>query len=268
MHYFWPTSPLTQPGHAAAPPNALFPTRRLAAAGVGQRTRRTRTTCAGRRCWLFGADRTELVPTANVACGLTAAQLWNPVTNPTGERCGITDFMRAVFGVTVTPDAPNGKGRVAIDNVGVQYGLSALQRGEITPEQFADLNAKVGGMDIDGNFVAQRTAADPEALRIALRDRAASTAGPARRRSRRSTTAPAAQSDDTGFHPAVHSFSYRARLDRSNGDHDNQVIWLSRTGGVVPDQFDADARAGCDTGRQARGRARRLLHGRRRARPT
>ena len=41
--------------------------------------------------------------------------------------------------------------------------------------------------------------------------------------------------DDTGFHPAFHSFSYRARLDRSNGNHDNQVIWLSRTGGVVPE---------------------------------
>ena len=75
--------------------------------------------------------------------------------------------MRAIFGVTVTPDAPNGKGRLAVDNVGVQYGLRALQSGQITPEQFVDLNAKVGGMDIDGNFVAERTAADPDALRIA-----------------------------------------------------------------------------------------------------
>ena len=36
--------------------------RRRAAAGVGAATPRTRTTCAGRRCSLFGADRTELLP--------------------------------------------------------------------------------------------------------------------------------------------------------------------------------------------------------------
>ena len=166
MHYFWPTSPLTLPGHAAAPPNALFPTPASRQPVWGSNPTNPDNLC-GQKVLLFGADRTELVPTANVACGLTAAQLWHPATNPTGERCGIADFMRAVFGVTVTPDAPNGKGRLAVDNVGVQYGLLALQRGEITPEQFADLNAKVGGIDIDGNFIAQRTVADPAALRIA-----------------------------------------------------------------------------------------------------
>ena len=39
-----------------------------------------------------------------------------------------------------------------------------------------------------------------------------------------------AQMDDTGFHPAMESFAYRARLDRTNGQHDTQVLWLSRTG--------------------------------------
>jgi hypothetical protein len=46
------------------------------------------------------------------------------------------------------------------------------------------------------------------------------------------------QMDDTGFHPAFETFAYRARLDRSNGHHDNQIVWLSRPGGVVPSQFD------------------------------
>jgi Tannase-like family of unknown function (DUF6351) len=46
------------------------------------------------------------------------------------------------------------------------------------------------------------------------------------------------QGDDTGFHPAFESRSYRARLDDANGHHDNQIIWLSRPGGVVPSQFD------------------------------
>ena len=178
------------------------------------------------------------MPTANVACGLTAAQLWNPVTNPTGERCGIADFMRAVFGVTVTPDAPNGKGRLAIDNVGVQYGLAALQRGEITPEQFVDLNAKVGGIDIDGNFVAAADRGRPGGAADRLRDR------PRQQRHRRRAAIPeidnrtGGQRDDTGFHPAVPLVLLPRAAGPANGDHDNQVIWLSRTGGVVPNQFD------------------------------
>jgi hypothetical protein len=252
MHYFWPTSPLTQPGHAAAPPNALFPTAAARLPVWGSHPSNPDNLC-GQKVLAFGADRTELVPTANVACGLRPEQVWNPVTNPAGERCGIADFMRAVFGVTVTPDAPNGKGRLAVDNIGVQYGLTALGRGEITPEQFVDLNAKVGGIDVDGNFVAHRTAADPEALRIVYESgRVNSATGAASVPEIDNRTGN--QMEDTGFHPAVPSFSYRARLDRSNGHHDNHVIWLSRTGGVVPSQFDL-MRRWLDTGVKPTGDA-------------
>ena len=44
-----------------------------------------------------------------------------------------------------------------------------------------------------------------------------------------------AQMDDTGFHPAFESFAYRARLDRSNGQHDNQIVWLVAAGRRRPD---------------------------------
>jgi hypothetical protein len=237
MHYFWPTSPLTNPGHASAPANPLFPTAAARQPVWGSNPTNPDNLC-GQKVLLFGADRTELVPDANVACGLQPAQVWNPATNPTGERCAIADFMRAIFGVTVTSDAPNGKGRRAVDNVGVQYGLRALQAGQITPEQFVDLNAKAGGIDIDGRFVAERTTADPDALRILYQSgRLNSGSGAAEIPEIDNRTG--GQMDDTGFHPAFHSFTYRARLDRSNGNHDNQVIWLSRTGGVVPNQFDA-----------------------------
>ena len=37
-----------------------------------------------------------------------------------------------------------GFARTPWDNVGVQYGLSALKSGAITPAQFLDLNANVG----------------------------------------------------------------------------------------------------------------------------
>jgi hypothetical protein len=41
-------------------------------------------------------------------------------------------------------DPETGFARVAWDNVGVQYGLRALSDGRITPEQFLDVNARVG----------------------------------------------------------------------------------------------------------------------------
>ena len=46
----------------------------------------------------------------------------------------------------------------------MQYGLTALQQGLITPAQFADLNAKIGGGDINAKPTPTRTAADEPAL--------------------------------------------------------------------------------------------------------
>ena len=89
-------------------------------------TPRTRTTSAGRRSSCSAPTGPSSCPHPDVACGLPDRADLEPATNPTGERCGIFDFMRSVFGVRITPDAPNGKGRSATDNVGVQYGLNAL----------------------------------------------------------------------------------------------------------------------------------------------
>src|SRR4029453_18325808 len=102
-------------------------------------------------------------------------------------------------------------------------------------EQFRDLNSKVGGIDIDGNFTAERKAADPAALEILYSTgRMNSGSGAADIPAIDNRTG--AQMVDTGFHPASESFAYRERLDKANGNHDNQIIWLSRTGGVVPNQ--------------------------------
>jgi hypothetical protein len=236
MHYFWPTSPLTLPAHAAAPPNPLFPTPASRLPVWGTHPANPDNLC-GQKVLLFGADRTELLPGSGVGCGLPLELVWNPVTNPTGERCGITDYMRSVFGVTVAADAPNGKGLTVTDNVGVQYGYRALQAGEITPVQFVDLNVRIGGIDIDGNFTSKRKKADPHGLSILYRTgRVNSGTGAADLPEIDNRTG--FQGDDTGFHPAFESWAYRARLDAANGDHDNHVIWLSRPGGVVPSQFD------------------------------
>jgi putative CocE/NonD family hydrolase len=50
------------------------------------------------------------------------------------------DDAREAYGT----DPETGFARVPWDNVGVQYGLRALQRGDITAEQFLDVNARVG----------------------------------------------------------------------------------------------------------------------------
>ena len=233
--YFWPTSPLLNPGHATSPPNALFPTAASRLPVWGSNPTNPDNLC-GQKILAFGADRTELLPASGVACGLAAALIWSP-TNPTGERCGTFDFLRSVFGVVVTPDAPNGKGRSATDNVGIQYGLKALLAGQITPEQFVDLNSKIGGIDIDGNFTPERKAADPTALEI-LYSTGRMNSGSGAADVPEIDNRTGGQMDDTGFHPAFETFSYRARLDRSNGHHANQIVWLSRPGGVVPSQFD------------------------------
>jgi hypothetical protein len=235
FHYFWPTSPLLNPGHAASPPNPLFPTAEARLPVWGSNPANPDNLC-GQKILAFGADRTELLPASGVACGLPPELIWSP-SNPTGERCGTFDWLRSVFGVVVTPDAPNGKGRSATDNVGVQYGLRALLTGAITPEQFVDLNTKIGGIDIDGSFTPQRKAADPAALEI-LYSTGRMNSGTGAADIPEIDNRTGFQMDDTGFHPAFETFSYRARLDRSNGHHANQIVWLSRPGGVVPSQFD------------------------------
>jgi hypothetical protein len=233
MHYFWPNAALN--GSPLGAPNPLFATSAARLPVWGSNPANGDNLC-GQKVQSFGADRTELVPSSGLFCGLAAAEVWSP-SNPTGERCGSFDFMRAIFGVTVTPDAPKGKGRSATDNVGVQYGLNALQAGQITAEQFVDLNSKVGGIDIDGNFTPERKAADPAALAILYSSgRVNDGSGVADLPEIDNRTG--AQMDDTGFHPAMESFAYRARLDRTNGQHDTSVLWLSRTGGTVPNQFN------------------------------
>ena len=51
----------------------------------------------------------------------------------------------------------------------MQYGLEALKGGRITPEQFVDLNEKIGGLDVNADPVAARTAGDPGSIDHAYR---------------------------------------------------------------------------------------------------
>ena len=77
-------------------------------------------------------------------------------TNPTGVRCDVYDHMVNIFG----RDPVTGYARRPLDNVGVQYGLAALNSGAISKQQFLDLNQNIGGYDNNGNFIAGRAVGD------------------------------------------------------------------------------------------------------------
>ncbi len=167
------------------------------------------------------------VPTS--ACyGTTAQNRYDATNNPTGVRCTITDAAINVLGprppeVWTAAETAAGHGFAAlpVDNVGVQYGLGALQQGLITPEQFLDLNAKIGGLDVDTNPTAERTAATDAALTNAYRSGLIDEAN---------NLDQVAIIDCRGpnpglFHDAYRAFAIRARLDREHGTHANQLIW-------------------------------------------
>jgi hypothetical protein len=143
------------------------------------------------------------------------------VRNQDGVRCTWHDNLLNVFGT----DPRTGFARRSLDNVGVQYGLKAFNAGQIDAEQFLDVNARVGGYDIDGNIVGARSLADREALRIAYETgRVDSGAGGL-------ATVPIVHfrpyRDDIGdVHDSIRSHSFRARLIATNGHADNHVNFV------------------------------------------
>jgi hypothetical protein len=90
-----------------------------------------------------------------------ASKVYDPVKNPKGARCTMQEMRANIYG----RDPKTGFARKPQDNVGLQYGLAALNDGAISVDEFLELNEKIGGNDIDGNFIAQRAVGDPIALR-------------------------------------------------------------------------------------------------------
>lgn len=149
-------------------------------------------------------------------CGVPAGKAYDPQSNPTGVRCDLTDYMVNELGRR----PQDGFANRPADNVGVQYGLAALLQGAITPAQFADLNAKIGGRDIDYNPTTTRTTADPPALPVAYRGGLVNEGN-----NMHLPIIDLRGHDDIEIHHDYRSYVMRARLDRSNGTHANQVIW-------------------------------------------
>jgi hypothetical protein len=112
-----------------------------------------------------------------------------------------------------------------INNVGVQYGLGALEDGLLTPEQFVSLNEDGGGLDIDINPTEERTTGDRRAIRNSYRSGAINSTNHMDKVAIIDLRGP----DPAIAHDAYRTWEVRARLDREHGTHANQVIWFGPT---------------------------------------
>jgi hypothetical protein len=158
-------------------------------------------------------------PATGTDCNIPAAQKFNAATNPKGVRCTLQDYE-----VNQVGRRPDGAANSRTDTVGVQYGLKALKAGTITPAQFVEMNAAIGGHDIDFNRTAARTSADRAGLKAlyatGLNNGVNNLAETAIIETRVLAT---------DFHQVFHTYVVRARVDRAQGHHDNYIRWRSMT---------------------------------------
>jgi hypothetical protein len=159
------------------------------------------------------------------------------------------DDLKNIYGL----DA-NGQARVPWDNVGVQYGLQALNEGAITAQEFLDLNSRIGGwkhpsemvqegfpflgeltpenfdpwsrrnMNLsDGDEPAPRTQGDAQAI-AALYTSGMVFDG--------QLNIPLIDwrhylEEELDMHNSHQSFSARQRIENRMGHADNQLIWFT-----------------------------------------
>lgn len=163
----------------------------------------------------------HLVASSGCDGAVPAEVVYDPETNPDGVRCTLQDALVNLMGV----DPETGFANRPLDNVGVQYGLRALEDGQITPEMFVSLNEDVGGFDIDGTIVDERMAMDPALARKmyeigAVAGRGALAEAPSIFISTYVDLVPV-----LGFHDAVRAYMLRERLQDTVGTDRSQAIW-------------------------------------------
>jgi hypothetical protein len=173
--------------------------------------------------------RTDPLPASPLLGGYNPA-VWNaavpagsrydPVTNPTGARPTVFDAARNVYGI----DPATGFALRPFDNIGVQYGLAALNAGTITPAQFLDLNEKIGGYDFDGNYTPGRTTGDAGAIKRAYQA-GLQLGGGGGLAAIPVFDYTGIYDDDQFYHYQWFHFAVRERMAKANGNADNHVMW-------------------------------------------
>jgi hypothetical protein len=150
-------------------------------------------------------------------------RMYNPDTNKRGVRCTMQDYH-----VTALGRRPDGFANGVNDHVGLEWGRKALDDGLILPEQFVDLNEKIGGFDIDFGWQAKRTLGDLPGIANMYR-----TGQLTYGRNLAMVPSIDARADDTyDFHSNVHRLILRARMDRAVGNHASQIYWFETNPGA------------------------------------
>ena len=164
---------------------------------------------------------------------------YHPVTNPYGARADVYDHTVNVYGRIPNTPFP-GDLRFAqrpLDNIGVQYGLKAMNEGAISVEDFLDLNESIGGVDIDFNHVPNRTKHYPGATRRAYQGGRILNGGNGLASMPIITRMGGGDLDPEGdVHLRYHAHAIRARLINANGHAGNQVI----VGNLAPSELLLD----------------------------
>ena len=170
-------------------------------------------------------DADGSVPNRGFDPAVPMALRYDALSNPDGARGTLWDSNVSSIG----RDPETGFARSLYDNVGVQYGLKALNSGAISKAEFLDLNEKIGGRDVDGNIVPQRSKADVKGLQNAYRfGRITSGLG---------WTLPTIHTRDyrdfnNDIHTRERSFATLERWRKANGTTANLVMWTTPTGTV------------------------------------
>lgn len=177
----------------------------------------------------------RLDPVVSFPAQMPASVRYHPVDNPTGARATVYDHTVNVYGKTA-----EGFALRPLDNVGVQYGLKALNDGAITVEQFLHLNENVGGVDRDLKPTAGRTVGDIGAIQRAYQSGRITSGGAGL------ASTPIIDLRDYydnavagDIHNKIHSYSVRERLKKANGHYDNHVMLAAARTGNVKDDYVA-----------------------------
>ena len=165
---------------------------------------------------------------ATRGCNIPQALVYDPVTNPSGARCTVWDTNVNTYG----RDPVTGAARRTYDNIGIQYGLQALNRGVISKAQFFDLNANIGGFDRDGNRSVTRTAGDLEAIRMAYAAGRVNSGGGSLNHVP-IISFRAYLDDMADIHDRVRDMVIRLRLEKANGHSNNFVSWMAPSGPLL-----------------------------------
>lgn len=172
-------------------------------------------------CMKLAPYAAQWIDPKNCHVAVPRALIYDAVSNPKGARCTFYDNAVNVFG----RNSKTGFANRTLDNVGVQYGLVAFNAGKIDAEQFVELNERAGGYDHDGVRIPTRTAADPQALRVAYEHGVVLTG---KSLDRIPIIDWIEYADDLAdFHTRDRAFMTRARLIAARGDANNQTILVT-----------------------------------------